>query len=482
MSRRATPHIETPQSERLPLMLKVSWGVGGLGTTSMLYLLSTFVVFFLVRHVGVPAAIATSLLAATRLYDALINPVVGSLSDRSASRWGRRRPWMLAGAVLAPLGCLAVFHPPALPPGPALYVAIFVALALFCTAYSLFAIPFSALGAEMTDDYGERASVMAWRTFWVYTAGIVITAGAPAMIKWLGSDRAAYGAMSWVAAAVIGATMFWVVAFSAGARVTVRSLHTVSALASLRTALSNKPFLIVLLTKMMGQLGTAFLGASTLFFMHDVLRRDEGALAILGLVSNVIGVISVPVWGRLLRHYERRPLLIGMLSANALTYLSWFIASPTEPQAIFVVRAFLLGALGAGSVLVAMAMIADTIEYDRLRTGLRREGLFFGALELMQTTSFVLGPLLTGVAFAAAGLKSGHIAAGAQPPQAIMMIRIAMSFVPAACSLAGVALALRYPLDAIKLAAMREASDRAAAAQRSPPLPSTMNANASRAV
>lgn len=464
--------------ESLSVMLKASWGVGGLATTSMLYLINMFVVFFLVRHVGIPAAVAGMLLAVTRLYDALINPFIGSLSDQTAGRWGRRRPWMLAGTVLAPLGCVAVFNPPALEPGAMLYTVVFAALALFCTAYSLFAIPYTALGAEMTDDYRERASVMVWRTFWVYASGILITAGAPALIARLGGDRAAYSTMSFAAAAVIGFTMLWVVLFTGTARVTKRSSVNVPVLVSLRTALSNKPFLIILLTKMMGQLGTAFMGAATLFFMADVLRRGESALALLGLVSNVVGIASVPLWGRLLRRVERRPLLITQLSLSALTYLSWLVATPEEPQSLFVLRAFMLGALGSGAVLVAMAMVADAIEFDRLNTGQRREGMFVGAFELMQTTSFVVAPLIAGLAFSAAGLIPGKPAPGMQPQSALDMIRLAMSVLPALCAAFGVVLLLRYRLDGDTLAALRDSTG----SQRLPTTPPLMNTSASRDV
>ena len=120
-----------------------------------------------------------------------------------------------------------------------------------------------------------------------------------------------------------------------------------------------------------------------------------------------VGVAAVPVWSRVLRRVARRPLFRTLLTLHAFTYLSWLFATTDEPQAVFVARAFVLGALGAGSVLVAMAMLADTIELDRLKTGQRREGMYVGAFELMQTTSFVIGPLVVGLAFSAAGLVPG---------------------------------------------------------------------------
>ena len=454
-----------PANDEAPapsLLLKASWGVGGLGTTSMLYLINMFVVFFLVRHVGIPAAIAGSLLAVTRFYDAVIDPTIGTLSDRSGdrwgNRWGRRRPWMLVGAILSPLALIALFNPPALEPGYLLYGFVMVALLAYCTGYSLFSIPYMAQGAEITDDYGARASLMAWRTFFVYAAGIVITAGAPALIAKLGGDRAAYSVMSLAAAAVVAATMLWVVAFTGQARVMPRSTQQLPPLAQMLSVFANKPFMVVLITKMTLQLGTAFMGASLLFFMSDVLQRGEGAMALLGLVSNLVGICAVPLWNRVLQSVERRVLAITLFAGLALTYGSWIFATPTEPQALFLLRAFMVGALGSGSVLVAMAMLADTIEYDRLRTNQRREGMFVGAFELMQTTSFVIGPLIVGLAFSAAGLIPGAAGKGNQPESAITVMRYAVSIVPAGCAVLGIVLMSIYKLDAAELARLRAAS------------------------
>ncbi len=440
---------------QLSAFLKTSWGVGAVGTTSMLYLVNMFLVFFLVRHVGMPAAAAGSLLAVTRFYDAVIDPAIGTLSDRTNSRWGRRRPWLLVGAVFCPLSCIAIFNPPLGLADGALYTWMLFALLAYLTAYSLFSIPYMALGTEMTDDYAERASVMAYRTFFVYCSGLLVASGAPALVALLGKDRAAYSSMSIAVAALVGATMLWVVFFTGEARVTVRSKERVPFGIWWRSVLSNGYFLLILVTKMALQLGTAFQGASMLFFMSYVLQKGESALALFGLIANLVGIATVPLWSRVLRKIERRPLFIALLLANAVGYLSWMLATPQEPTAVLVARAILLGAAGSGSVLVALAMLTDTIEYDRLRTGQRREGLFVGGFELVQTTSFVVGPLVVGFAFSAAGLKPGNVAPGEQPESALDMMRYAVAVIPSLCCLAGILLLLLYRLDAARLAALR---------------------------
>ncbi len=442
--------------ERLPVFLKASWGVGALGTTSMLYMVNLFLVYFLVRHVGIPPAIAGTLLAITRLYDAVIDPGIGMLSDRTETRWGRRRPWLLAGALLSPLAVVTVFNPPAALTGPYLYGYVLIAMLFYCTAYSFFSIPFLALGTEMTDHYGERASVMAYRTFFVYSSGVIVASGAPALVSVLGSDRGAYSQMSFAVAGVVGAAMLWVVLSTGRARITPRSTQAMDFRQWIRTVLSNTPYMIILFSKMALYLGTAFGGAVSLFFITYVLQKDEGAFAIYGLVSNLVSIATVPLWGHLLRTVERRPLFIVLLTGTALGHLSWLLATPAEPMALFVLRAIYVGSLGGGAVLVSLAMLSDAIEYDRLRTGLRRAGAFVGGFELMQTSSFVVGPLVVGFALSAAGLVPGTVDLGAQPESALQMIRFAYAVIPAACGVIGIVLTCFYRLDARRLAAMRE--------------------------
>ncbi|MEY3466540.1 MAG: hypothetical protein RL603_2140 [Pseudomonadota bacterium] len=441
--------------ERLPRFLKFSWGMGATGTTSMLYLINLFLIYFLVRHVGLSAALAGGLLAVTRVYDAVINPLIGAASDRTESRFGRRKPWMLAGAILAPLGCIAIFNPPAALEGNALTAYVFAALLLYLTAYSLFAIPFIALGTELSDDYRERASVMAYRTFFVYVSGLVIASGAPALVAMLGKDRAAYATMSWAAAAVVAVAMLWPVVFTGQARVVTPRNRPLPFAVWWRTAFTNLPYILILLSKLTLQLGTAFAGAASLFFMTYVLGRGESALALFGSVGSVVGLATVPLWNRILQHVERKPFFTWLLAVNFLGYLSWWLATPDEPTALFVLRAIVMGAAGSGAVLVSTAMITDAIEYDRLTTGQRREGVFLGGFELVQTTSFVIGPLVVGFVLSGAGLVPGQVSAAEQPPEAIAMIRNAMATIPAVTCVVGMFLLMFYRLTAQRLADLR---------------------------
>ena len=446
--------VDEPNKD-LSLGLKLSWGVGAVGTTSMLYLVNMFLVFFLVRHVGLSAAAVGVMMTLTRVFDAVVDPLIGNASDRTESRWGRRRPWMLIGTVFCPLASLALFYPPLALDGVWLSGYVLVVLIAYYLAYSLFSVPHVALGTEMTDDYEERAGLMAHRTFFIYCSGLLMVSGAPALVALLGSDRQAYGQMAWAASILIGLTLMIATIGSSGAKLTRPSGHQLEFREWARSIAANRPFFIILVSKMLLQVSTGFKGAAGLFFMVFILGRDESALAVYGLGSSVAGLVSVPLWSRALSYVERRPLLIATLVVYALAALSWLLADPAEPIIIFILRSLVVGASASGSVLIAMAMLTDTIEYDRLRSGQRREGLYVGAFEFMQTTAFAVGPMIAGFAFSAAGLVSGVGDPALQPPAALLMIKLAMAVAPAVCCAIGMMLLTAYRLDRATLAKAR---------------------------
>jgi GPH family glycoside/pentoside/hexuronide:cation symporter len=424
----------------------------------MLYLVNIFLVFFLVRHVGMAAATAGALMMITRVFDAVIDPLLGNASDRSDTRWGRRRPWMLAGTVFCPIACLALFNPPVSLDGIWLSGYVLTMLIAYYLGYSLFSVPHMALGTEMTDDYGERAALMAHRTFFIYCSTFFIVAGAPALIAALGSDRQAYGQMAWAAGILIAVTLLIATIGTSGAKLTRPSSHQLQFRQWARSIAANRPFFIILVAKMMLQLGTGFKGAAGLFFMIFILGKDESIFAVYGLGSSVAALVSVPLWSRALQHIERRPLLVTTLIIYGIASVSWLLAGPEESMVIFVLRSLVVGASSCGSILIALAMLTDTIEYDRLCSGQRREGVYVGAFEFMQTTAFALGPLLAGFAFSAAGFLAGEGDAALQPPAALLMIKLAMAIAPAICCAIAILMLAAYRLDQASLADARAAS------------------------
>ena len=226
----------------VPLSLKAGWGVGAFGSLGMLWMVNVFLMFFLVNHLGMNAALAGIILFITRIYDVISDPLIGHLSDNSSSRWGRRRPWMFVGAFASGLAAIFTFNVPAFSSENTTAVYQLVVLLVYFTGFTLFYVPFMAMPAEMTDDYNERTSIMSFRVGYSFAAGMIIAAGMPALIASLGGDRAAYEFAAVIAGILITTSMLMTVLFTGKARELPRvPKERYSAREYLTSLLRNRP-------------------------------------------------------------------------------------------------------------------------------------------------------------------------------------------------------------------------------------------------
>ena len=196
-----------PVPARLPRSVALSYSVGAVGTGVFSTVPGLLLLYYLTEVVGVAAGLAALVLLVPKLWDAALNPVVGTLSDRTSTRWGGRRPYLLAGAIVAPLAFALLFSAPDLgsPNRTALYIGAVYLVAM--TGYALFQVPWVAMPAEMTSDYHERTRLMSSRMV-LLTLGILIGgAGAPLLSGGKQGGRSGYALMSVVVAVVLAAAL-----------------------------------------------------------------------------------------------------------------------------------------------------------------------------------------------------------------------------------------------------------------------------------
>ena len=192
------------QESRLSWRLIAAWSVGTIGPVTLLYVVNYAFMFFMTDLLGVSAAIAGSLIFAVRIFDIFVDPLMGVISDRTVSRMGRRRPWMLGGSFLSAAGCIALFTlPTSIAVAGPLVVAAWslAALVLYFVGYSMFNVPYMAMPAEMTDSYGERTRLMGARVFFVALSGLLGVSVAPLLVQYFGKGRFAYSLTSMLMAA-----------------------------------------------------------------------------------------------------------------------------------------------------------------------------------------------------------------------------------------------------------------------------------------
>jgi GPH family glycoside/pentoside/hexuronide:cation symporter len=440
----------------VPTLIKAGWGVGAFGSLGMLWMVNVFLMFFLVNHLGMKPALAGIILFITRLYDVICDPLIGHLSDNSRSRWGRRRPWMFVGAFLSGIGAIFAFNVPNFGSenGTAFYEL--VVLLIYFTGFTLFYVPFMAMPAEMTDDYNERTSIMSYRVGYSFAAGIIIAAGMPALIARLGGDRAAYETSAIIAGILITVSMLMTVLFTRNARTLplMRNDHY-STREYFVSMLRNRPFLSLAALKFIVFLSTGISGAASLFFMTYVLKRGELGLAFLTFTTNIAGLCVLPLWIKFSYGRDKRWFWLAALLVTAALLMSWNFAGPAESNVVFGLRAFLLGAFGAGGLVMGFSILPDTIEYDRITTGLDRAGLYAGMLGFIEKNAAAVGPLITGFIFSAAGVVRTSTGQIEQPDSAITAIIATQTWIPAALLLVAALLLLTYRLSAEQLAALR---------------------------
>ena len=450
----ATPTIIEPsphaRSGRLPFLTKVGWGAGAL-VIGVLTFAKVLLLTFLVDGMGVNAAFAGLLIAASKVYDVIADPAVGSLSDRTRSRWGRRRPYLALGGLLTWAAFVMLFSPPSGGFGSLLTLYILAALILYSTAFGVFSVAHYAMPAEMTDDYHERTALASYRAVF---ESLGLTAGAyvaPTIVTHFGGGRAGYSAMAWImGGSLFAVALICVVSTSQRGEPDVDSPPRISLVQKLRLIKGNVPFMVLMASSMAMLMTNNVMNAASLFFVHQVLHAGDAWLGNFFVVLNVTLFASLPLWLYLSKRMGKRNAYLIGASVLGAACLSWLAATPQEPYWRLLIRMSLIG-VGSGAVLVLQrAMLPDTMAYQRRLTGLRQEGVFSGiyvSLEKIATafSMWIVGSLLT-----ATGYVPG-VGRIAEPTSAIRGIYIAFAILPAGFVFLSAIVLFYYRLDEASL-------------------------------
>lgn len=439
----------------MPTWVYAGWGFGTLAPALVLSLTNILLLRFMTDHVGLSAAVGAALIAFSKIYDAVTDPLGGLLSDRTRSRWGRRRPWLLAGTLMLALSLVALFWGPALqtPSAAAWYMG--AVLIFYATAYSAFSIPYMAMPAEMTQGYHDRSFLMSFRIYAVGLAGLAASAGGPALIAAWGGGLQGHRLMALTLAPVV--LLAGLVCFLATARapfLAAPPAHRVPLGEQLRLALTNRPFVVLLVIKFftLMNLGTA---AAFPFFFQRILGLSDGYLSLYLLVSSLSLMLSQPLWLALSRRLGKKRAYQLALALPVCVGASWFLAGNGEPLPLLLLRALLSGIGSGGALLMGQSLLPDTMEYDYRRTGLRREGVFSGLYTTMEKAASAIGIAAVGTFLSAMGYVQSRGAAVEQPPSAITAILLCVALLPAAVSLASACALMFYDLDEEKLRTTR---------------------------
>ena len=383
----------------------------------------------------------------SRVWDAVSDPLVGYWSDGTRSRLGRRRPWMLAGIPLLALFSLMVWSPPAWLTATGLVVWTGVALFGFYTAFTMYTVPHTSLGAELTGDHHERSRVFGAQRM-AFVGGMLVAFVA---IGWASEAEDPRRAV--VVVALASALVTSLVLLPAPALLAERPEHrgrgAASPYGALRDVMRNPHARLLLSAWFVEGLGFGVLGVLAPFYAEYVMDRSD-LIAVLPAFFVVAGVASIPAWISLSRRIGKRRVWLVAMVGQAVCFGSTFLLGPDDIAATCILLAG-AGMSNACGGAIGASMLADVVDYDELASGERKEGAYFAAWGF--ALKLAIGTIIAGVGFALEG--SGFVPNADQPPAAILMLRLLFSGTPALAAVIAFALMWRFRLDAREHARLR---------------------------
>ncbi len=423
---------------RLGLVTKLVFSVGDHTVNLALSALALVFLFFLTEVAGLRPALAGLVIWVARAVDAVTDPLMGTISDATTWRRGRRRPYFLIGAL--PFGlCFALLWRSPFDQQAAMfayYLSVYIGLSLSMTVLS---VPYMALLPEMASDYDERTVLNTFRSA-AAVLGTVAAVGLQPLAMALGGDRAAFAS----AGALVA--LWLMLPWPAVYRVTwERPKPAGEARHGVRRGLGgllrHDNYRRLCAFYLVARMAVDVTALALLYFFTYWLRREEDfAVTLLCMMGCVI--LSLPLWLRVARRMEKHQIFAIGAGWWMMLLLLMFAVQPDSPRWILFSGAGLMGLGYAVADLMPWAMIGEVVDEDELRSGQRREGIYNGAFTFLRKLGGASAFLLAGLVLE----LSGYVAGTAQTPNALLAIRAMSTFVPALLLGLAITIALRYPL------------------------------------
>lgn len=447
------PSSGTPAEDRVSLAQKTAYGLGGLAENTMHNAVNNMANPVFNVGLGVSPGLIGIATAIFRLWDAVTDPVMGVISDRFESRFGRRRPFIVIGGILAALLFALVWWAPAGWSETAYFFWFLGICLVFYSSFTVFGVPYLALGYEMSPDYHERTRVMAFRTWFASVGGIGIQ-----WLFWLTQRDVFDGTvdgMRWVGLAT--GLVLLVCAIAPGLFVKERVLSRAEMLLNRETikfrgmfgVFKVNPFLYIfgaLVSAVLGMFMVIILGfyINVYYVYGGDLKAASTVIGVSGSFYHLCCLISVPLitWTSS-RMGKRRTLMLYLAIAALGTILKWWLFTPDSPYLQLVVTGMMAPGLSALWTLLG-SMIADVTDYDELENGTRREGSFGAIYNWTLKLGFAFCFLIGGFILEASGFNEAS--GGAQTEQTINTLRLLYSVVPAVGLTVAILLISRFPI------------------------------------
>ncbi|MCB0345035.1 MAG: MFS transporter [Bdellovibrionales bacterium] len=451
---------------------KIAYGLGDISNGLAVSSVGFWLLIYLTDVAGLSAFLAGVAIMIGRAWDAVTDPVMGWITDHTRSRWGKRLPYLLFGAIPYALAYFSLWVVPEFASQNAIFVYVTLSLIVFNTCLTVVFVPYTSLTAAITSDYDERTSLTGFRMFCSQSA-FLIGAAVPSFLvlwvvsgggadffekiglqsffgSWGGTARQGYFIMA-LLFAVIMVCSIWSTFFGCKEnntdddRIESKSKTPLHYARAIVTELKqNPPFRYAVLILLLTNCAATFIAVNLPYYLqYSVSVRDHQTKLI--TILFLMAIIMVPVWVKIARKFGKAESYRIAMLIYALVLCTLPFIRPDTAEYLYVIAVF-AGIMHSAALMIPWAIVPDVVEFDELQTGERREGLFYGGT----TFSYKLA---TAIAVFASGTVLSIIGYVPNQPQSAEVVAGLNNLVgplPAILLLCGAILSTKYPLTSAK--------------------------------
>jgi GPH family glycoside/pentoside/hexuronide:cation symporter len=426
--------------DRLSVETKLLYGVGDVGNAMVNSAIQFFLLYFYTDGALIAPVLAGSALWVGKAWDAINDPLFGWISDRTTSRFGKRRVYMIFGALPLAISIFLLWRVPGGLPDAATFAWIVATFVFYDTMNTLTSVPYYALTAELTGDYDERASLTTFRMVLGVPAYMVGAAVTPFIVGLFATKGAGYGATG-IIYGVIAALVLWVSAAGIKERKKIsESRAKTPPLRAFFTTFQNRPFVQLITAYLIASFSFALIQTLLVYFLTYQMQMEDQVPIVMALLLVSIGLFLFP-WKMLAERWNKGPAYALGLAIGGVAVATTFLLPPHPTPLIYAI-AVVAGIGFSAQWVFPWAMVPDVVEYDRLKTGEHRGGMYYGVWGFSFKLTAALGIITTSLVLQ----LSGYVADVEQTAETLRSIRLFFGPVPLIILAFALPLLIRYPI------------------------------------
>jgi len=422
---------------------KLMYGVGDIGFSLTSTILGVYFLFFMIEVVGLRPGIAAIPILIGKIWDFVNDPIFGHISDRTRTRWGRRRPYLLFGALPLAFTFTMLWYKPGFESTAALVAYYSVAYIIFEASATMLYMPYFALTPELTSDYDERTSLTSYRMFFSILGSLLAFTLPALIVGEFTPENAPKVLLMGAIFGLVSALPMFITFFGTEEREDYSDLEKPTIFESLKSVWKNIPFRYGLGIFLATWISVDILQSSLLFYVKFVVQREAQNEIIMATIF-VVAMFALPIWNWVSNRWSKRHAYMYGIAFWGVVQLALITMGPSTPLSIILVLCSMAGIGVAAAHVLPWAILPDAIEWYEYQTGERHEGMFYSITTLARKITSTGTVPLIGLVLEITGYQPNL---AQQNVEAVNGIKMVIGPIPAVLLALGIFIAYKYPLD-----------------------------------